>query len=287
MNDIQFNDILDEREKVTEPLRQLQMVELRLLRIFDRICKKYNLIYWLDGGTILGAVRHGGFIPWDDDIDVAMPLEDYNKFLRIAPNVLPHDILLQCRDLTCGYTKKFTKLMDRYSTLIENKDTLCDDCFRGIYLDIFPMISYPALSEKNTIYFVKKIAKYQYLKDSYVRISPGRIKDYCKFSFLLLFYQFLWKIVSMRKGDYISNIPEDNGYHIRHQKSEIYPLGKIFFENYLFNAPADPDAYLKALYGDYMKLPPKEKQYSHALYFNALKKYPHPEGLLWNNKMSK
>lgn len=77
-----------------ENLSQLQMEELKLLKIFTNLYDKNNLIYFLCGGSFLGAVRHQGFIPWDDDIDVAMPRPDFEKFLQIAPNLLPDDTFL-------------------------------------------------------------------------------------------------------------------------------------------------------------------------------------------------
>ena len=66
-------------------LRNVQLLYIELLRFVDNVCKKHNIDYWLEGGTLIGAVRHGGFIPWDDDIDIAMPREDYEKFLKIFP----------------------------------------------------------------------------------------------------------------------------------------------------------------------------------------------------------
>ena len=90
MND--FLHIPDERLKGDTVLRQAQLVMLRILRVFDAICTKHSLTYWLDAGTLLGAARHGGFIPWDDDIDVMMPLSDYEKFCTLAEKELPFDM---------------------------------------------------------------------------------------------------------------------------------------------------------------------------------------------------
>ena len=89
---VDFSDIVDDRLTGKTPLECAKKVELRMLRIFDRICKAYGFSYCLAYGTLLGAVRHGGFIPQDDDIDVHMPSDDYKKFMKIAAEVLPQEI---------------------------------------------------------------------------------------------------------------------------------------------------------------------------------------------------
>ena len=83
-----------EQFKLTQ-LRRAQLKQLSILEEIDRICRKHSIRYWLDGGSLLGAVRHGGFIPWDDDIDIAMPLEDMQRFVEIAPKELREGLRLQ------------------------------------------------------------------------------------------------------------------------------------------------------------------------------------------------
>ena len=84
----------DERLKKGTDLQRAQRVMLRILKVFDAICSKHALTYWLDAGTLLGAARHGGFIPWDDDVDVVMPVEDYKKFCNIFEKELPYDMFV-------------------------------------------------------------------------------------------------------------------------------------------------------------------------------------------------
>ena len=76
-------------------LRKMQIRILEIMVEIDKLCRKHDIKYWLDGGTLLGAVRHGGFIPWDDDLDICMMQEDYEKFIEIAPKELPEHLLLQ------------------------------------------------------------------------------------------------------------------------------------------------------------------------------------------------
>ena len=121
----------DRRLEKTTELEQAQEVMLGLLKVFASICEKYNLTYWLDGGTLLGAVRHQGFIPWDDDVDVIMPRDDYDKFLSLPDSVFPVYVYHDTRD-------GFQRLRDRYSKRID-EGAEPDKDFISIYIDIFPV----------------------------------------------------------------------------------------------------------------------------------------------------
>ena len=122
---------------------QFRKTQLRLLNAVDKICSAHGLTYWIDFGTLLGAVRHKGFIPWDDDIDVSMPMADYKKFLEIAEKELPNDIFLQTPKTDPAYKQNFAKLRDCYSTYLEHRETDDGKYHKGIYLDVFPSYTYP------------------------------------------------------------------------------------------------------------------------------------------------
>ena len=126
-----------------EEQEKLKQIELNLLVCFKEICEKHKLDYFLTGGTLLGAVRHKGFIPWDDDIDVGMPREDYETFLRVASSCLPDGIFLQTRKTDPEVPFNFAKLRDSRTTFIETsiKDL---DINHGVYIDIFPIDYFPA-----------------------------------------------------------------------------------------------------------------------------------------------
>ena len=120
---------------------QQRMVELLLA--FDAICKRHHIRYWLIGGTLIGAARHQGFIPWDDDMDVQMLREDYLKMIEILPRELDETMALQCRQTDENYFFQYAKLRDRRSVLDENNgyDRIFKE--RGIYIDIFPTDKHP------------------------------------------------------------------------------------------------------------------------------------------------
>ena len=113
----------DERLKEGTDLQKAQRVMLRILKVFDAICKKYELTYWLDAGTLLGAARHGGFIPWDDDVDVAMPVDDYKKFCEIAPKEMPYDMFFQTKQTDSKHDITWAKIRDRISRIMASSST--------------------------------------------------------------------------------------------------------------------------------------------------------------------
>jgi len=126
-------------------IRKAQKIMLEIFLEFHRICEKYSLRYWMDTGTLLGAVRHKGFIPWDDDLDVCMPIEDYYTFLEIAPKELPKDMFLQTRESDKHYKRYFAKIRSRRGVIIERfeyrkmKKGKPIKYNMGIYIDIFHM----------------------------------------------------------------------------------------------------------------------------------------------------
>lgn len=140
-------DYIDEEErcgfKVTASRKKIWSIELDLLREFDRICKKYNLTYYAFGGTLLGLVRHKGFIPWDDDIDVIMMRDQYDKLCEIAPSEFSFPYFFQIQSTDLGARHGFAKLRNSNTTCIHPFDLydseLMNTMNKGIFIDIFPV----------------------------------------------------------------------------------------------------------------------------------------------------
>jgi lipopolysaccharide cholinephosphotransferase len=262
--------IEDNRKEGKDILEQSQLVMLRLLRIVDEVCTSNGLNYWLDSGTLLGAVRHGGFIPWDDDIDICMPREDYNKFINIASALLPSDLFLQNKDTDPNYPFYFSKVRDNNSTIIENEKEYEEVVYhQGIFLDIFP-VDYvddvePFLRDKRL-----------FMRDFNAKSKKNTLKKVK--AYLMNYYsQILVKVVG--KDNLLRSISEkykysDGKYIIKGvelpfevvlEKEKLLPLGVIEFEGYTFSAPKDVEYYLSTMYGDYMKLPRVEDRHTHAI----------------------
>ncbi len=140
-------------------LRECQLKQLSILKEVDRICRKYNLIYWLDGGTLLGAIRHKGFIPWDDDLDIAMPIDDFEKFKKIVQKELPESLFFQTKETDPSTPHHFAKIRDLNSFFVEYGDDFTKPYQKGIYIDIFCFVDYPPFHKKILSFLSRNISK--------------------------------------------------------------------------------------------------------------------------------
>ena len=136
-------------------LRSVQLKELSILRAIRDVCENNGIDYWLDGGTILGAVRHGGFIPWDDDIDIAMRKDDIPRFVEAAKRDLPKDLFMQTMETDPSCRLPIIKVRDLNSFLVENGDDFTRPYQKGLYVDIFPLMPYPSVSKA----FCKRVVR--------------------------------------------------------------------------------------------------------------------------------
>jgi len=275
----------DLRLTANSDLRGCQLVMLRLLRIFDATCEKLGLKYWLDSGTLLGAERHGGFIPWDDDVDVAMPIEDYQCFLREAPAILPFDTFLQHKESDPDYDLPFAKLVDRYSRLDEPGGRK-RACMNGIFIDIQPMDRFTERERKHRKILYGLVGDFGAEGESRSlqrRLKRSGMKVFrwlCRNSGLEIAIQ---RMVGKGEKRWIAyDLSFQRWWPSFHALDVVYPLGHIDFEGFEFPAPAKVSAYLRAQFGDYMELPPPEERrpvHSGGIYLTGPNL--HKQGLPW------
>ena len=262
------NPFLEEYKKIN--LRTCQLKQLSILEEIDKICKRHDIPYWLDGGTLLGAVRHQGFIPWDDDIDIAMRDEDLQRFIQVAPQELNKTLFLQTPNTDPEHKEPIIKVRDLNSLYIENGDDFSAAYQKGLFVDIFPFIDYPDIPRTWVKHLAKGISvSYSVLHKAH-RYSCRAFAEFFWFGLKYVAYRTIWNILSFirPKSTFISNTLINNGYGIMHRKDSIFPLDKITFEGKTFSAPHNPDAYLKDLYTNYMNIPPEEKRKIHAVYIH-------------------
>lgn len=260
-----------------EELKKVQNVELYLLKEFIKICDENDLKYLIAYGTLIGVVRHKGFIPWDDDIDILMPRNDYDKFNRIASKMLPKSVFLQNYETDVNYPGGFTKLRKTESTFIEiNYSKIKMN--HGIYIDIFPLdyISNNSFDIKK-VKFLKKIfllrsrAEIQVIEEeSHHSKAINRILSiFSNFLALIFpcFSTFNYNIDKiLRKSEKSENMI--NFYAFGYDDKIIYKskwfdnIKKAEFEGIKVNIPEDYDEILEYIYGDYMKLPPVNQRKS-------------------------
>lgn len=254
----------------TKEIRQLQLIELELLKEFIAICDKLGLRYYVLGGTMLGAVRHNGFIPWDDDIDVGMMREDYEIFLKEAQALLPSNLFLQSHNTEPGFYWNAAKIRNSNTTFIEGP-VRNHKINQGIYIDIFPLDYYPVtkVSQKWLI-FKAKIAAIRVANECVWEQRGNPIKRLLK-RLANVIYPSLFSAVDAREKMF-KTVPPSNmiaNYSGQWGLREVVPAqwyGEgciLIFEGIAVRAPQEYDKWLTQVYGDYMKLPPKEKRISH------------------------
>ena len=215
-------------------------------------------------------MRHGGFIPWDDDLDVAMPSEDYKKFNKIAQEELPKHLFWQTEKTDPSMLQDFGKIRDLNSFFVEFRDDFTLPYEKGIYIDIFEMEDYPSLPKKLIKFLLKRISKSRavLMKKKYLNMHSVLETPYFFFMYILLYP--LWLLLDLCKGGkYISYRPITNSGGWVYAKKDIFPLTEISFEGVKFSAPNDIHSILRSLYGDYMKLPPVEDRKIHAIFIKT------------------
>ena len=251
-------------ELTNEQLTKLKQVELEMLQEFIRVCKILNLKYYVIGGTLLGAVRHGGFIPWDDDIDVGMIREDYEIFVAKAQEYLPKKYFLQTGRTDPEWCMHFAKIRDTQTLFVE-KTVENKKMNHGIFIDIFPL---DHIKRKKRGW---KIRALSYVEAKWYRRYP--FKDKIKrFALGCTVFSFSIKNAFNRKeriflrrktGKYLINYSSAWGDKEIFDKNYFRDIVELQFENLIVNAPIDYDKVLTDLYGDWRKLPPEDQRVAH------------------------
>ena len=252
---------------------QLRSIQIELLDKFKSICDENNLVYFLAGGTLLGAVRHKGYIPWDDDIDVAMPRDDFEKFLLISEN-LKNDkyyVLSHKSDNIPGkHCKHFAKLCKTGTVFAESYRR--SGGYPGIFIDIFPYDNCVIFFTPLHTFLIKLLlklcrikAKVDITNKKYIYFLGNFFCMLFTEKFLNKFHRSLYFIFNKNKTKYISFFSGINGWKREtHILNDILPLSKVIFEDKYYNAPGNYDKFLRILYGNYMELPPVEKRHTHS-----------------------
>lgn len=262
-------------------IKSIQKIEVEILLEFDRICQKYDLKYQLYAGTLIGAVRHKGFIPWDDDIDVCMLRADYNKFLSLVDHELKDDYFFQSYQTDLAYLNKFAKIRKNKTLFVERsvKDLAMH---RGIYIDIFALdnIDYDSLKGKYQLFLLRAIdsfLKYR-LRNRYQSLRPGFKRSKAKLKYYLIqlipisrltMERRILKIMTRfnhKKTKYVADLANPSKgvlekFMVRRQV--VDDSIDCDFEGYRFPIPRAYDEVLTNAYGDYMTLPDEDDRVSH------------------------
>lgn len=257
-------------------MNEIQNVQLELLKEFDKVCRKLNIKYYLYGGTLLGCIRHKGFIPWDDDLDVVMNRNDYDVFIKKGQKMLPQHLFIQTIDTDTKYTHGFAKLRNSNTTFIETTSKNLN-INHGIYMDIFVLDNYKKNFLRDQVYKIEfLLIKYQLMKYYYL---PNDNRILVKLVKLIsnIFYGKLDNRKLIEKQIKISTRfkNEDCNYVQPYLDSNVMVNSRIYqknwfgegktkdFENIKITVPVEYEKVLTLCYGDWRKLPPKEQQIGH------------------------
>ena len=262
-------------------LRDLQLLELEILKEFDEFCKNNGLTYILAAGTLLGAVRHKGFIPWDDDVDVLMPREDYEKFRSTFKH---QRYIVKSIKNDKDWPYSYTKCLDTKTELDEH---LHGAKPIGVFIDIFPLDGLPDNKLASNFHFLKldilkrilayglisKRSKGENVLIRYMKITVSR---FCRF--------FNRKKLIRKIDQLASKYPYEHSRFVAHQvlgygfreriaKQKMHQHMEFEFESGFYFGPVGYHDYLRNLFGDYMELPPVEARVSHIILLNINSNY--------------
>lgn len=273
------------KEYDQETLQKLQHIELQILEDFLDLCNRHGLQYFGYGGTGIGALRHKGFIPWDDDIDIALPRKDYDLFLKYAAEELSDKYFLMNCSENSNYPIMTTRLMKKGTKFREHamKDI---DCPFGIFLDIFPFDNICDNPVRRTF---QGLRAFVFSKLLILRSIPhpvlgfygwkAKVVDLCctavHYILKLLGISKRWlyrqcaaagKMSENEETEYIGFLWDTFPFSSNIRREDLYPLQELPFEHLTLSFPKCLHEQLTAFYGDYMQLPPVEKRKNHYPY---------------------
>lgn len=261
-------------------IKKLQLIDLEIVKEVVKICNENNLLYYMIGGTLLGAIRHKGYIPWDDDIDLGMPRKDYERFLEIAPSKLSSHLKIVNYKTDNNYQYYITRVQDTNTKVVETRIGN-DSKYTHASIDLFPLDGTPNKGFLRKIYYFRVMFYRAMMSLCYKDSLDMDRKRSGKEKFLLYFLTKIPidKIFSPNKVKSKINrlmskhtVEKSNvigclmgAYRTREMvPKSIYGKGAFYqFEDIELRGPEFYDQFLNLIYGDYMELPPEESRKTH------------------------
>ncbi|MCK6127996.1 LicD family protein [Streptococcus halitosis] len=249
-------------------IEEAKKLELDILDFIDSFCKEHGINYCINYGTLIGAIRHKGFIPWDDDIDLSMTRENYEKFIQLFSEKQSRYKLLSL-ETDDQYFNNFIKIVDPTTKIIDTRNTKTYDS--GVFIDIFPMDTFNDTKVVDVCYKLESFKLLSFSKYKNIVYGDSKLKDLIRTLFWLLLRPVSPRFFANQIEKQIQRYRVENGKYIafipsKAKEKEIFPRDMFDepietpFEHLVLPAPKHFDTVLKQFYDDYMTVPPKEKQ---------------------------
>ena len=253
-------------------LEEKKKIAFQILVDLDALCAQYHLTYFLGYGSLIGAIRHQGFIPWDDDIDIWVPIETYKQFLDLVKKETSYAVLDNTSDI--GWSRSFAKVSDTRTVIYNEQKKSRTLSSYGVSVDIFPLFGIPETpnwSKKLLQNRDKVVYLQRYRLGLYQGASPANLKKklWAKLSLALgkdeKYYKsrILELELSSRDTRCVGCVISVYRTKDIHARKDFSKTIDVIFEGHTFQAPIGYDRILRKLYGDYMQLPPPEKRVAH------------------------
>lgn len=231
---------------------RMQQRMLELLKVLDDICRKHNITYWLSGGSMLGAVRHQGFIPWDDDLDVELLRPDYERLMHLLPSELPDNMALQWHTTDKNYFFQYAKLRDRNSSIYELNGYDRTWKEHGVWIDIFPLERTPLWIHKLSVHTLGHCyTVLRKAKDDDKAMRKVRLMAAFNRGIVYPIFRMLAKVLPCKYYDFALGIP----YYQHSLREDFTPVRYVKFESIEAPIMKEAEKCLSYRYGNYMQLP--------------------------------
>lgn len=256
-------------------INELKIIQLDILEVLDKFCREHEIHYSLACGSMLGAVRHGGYIPWDDDIDIYIPRKDYEKLVASFPSELD-SVSLMSLERDQRWYRSYAQAYNNRTVVLEEAYTPIEI---GVYLDVYPIDNVPDSDEDWMKYNKKRRTQIRLYEMKYIKFSKNRsfVKNVILALNKFLLLPFSLRTIAKRISAFAQK-HNNKGYKRSFEcvqgmlQKRPFPSSLLEetipfkFEDREFMVMKDYKTYLTNGYGDYMKLPPKEKQVSHHVF---------------------
>ena len=267
--------------------RELHQKLLEIMDVFHNLCEKNKIKYFILGGTMLGAFRHKGFIPWDDDMDVGLPREDYEKLLNLPKSEWPDNLIIKTPNNSKDLIFPYSKIINKSTTLIEDR---LDGIIEGIYIDVFPLDGagnfWPNSKLSYYIFYLKQGLLFNNQDHGLKKTLLRRIfQKYARLKNTRKIYENVDKFMKRyeyNNSRFIGNYAGAWRLNEFMEKNIMEPPKLYSFEHLQLYGPNRAEEYLTRLYGDFMKLPPIEKRKSHHSFKYINLELPYEEYLKQN-----